>query len=151
MSNFKRVCIILASFGSMALFTACGNSATTVPQASQTAVCSGTTTNVNGCLQTTTVNQQGCVAGQAYSTQYQTCLPQIASCSGNYGVYNNQCVLLAGNGNQNPGSHSPYEGTCSYGLVQTSYGCLQQGQCNAGFGFGYWAGTPYCFPAVSQY
>ena len=133
MSYFKRVCLILASLGSMALFSACGNSATT---------CVVSTLN-------TASNPGSCPSGSIYSTAYSSCLQQTSQCSGNYGIYNYQCVPINAGNPAAGGNQSPFQGQCSYGLVQTSYGCLQQGQCALGYGFGYWSGTPYCFPSTA--
>ena len=158
----------------MAVMSACGSSNTT-PAATtaatcgsgyvytsnygcvqQTAQCSGTNAIINGTCQyvgvttgSTTTNGQTCSTGSAWSSNYNQCLPQYNTCVGAYGVYNGACVAL-GNTSTTSG-HTPYQGSCQSGLVQTSMGCIQQGVCQLGYGFGYWGGQAYCFPATSTY
>jgi hypothetical protein len=173
MKNFKRVLLVLVGFGSMALFTACGNNTTAANGVGgscgsgyiytsnmgclqQTANCTGSMALVGGVCQNvssslvgtnTGTTAQTCQPGSGWSATYNQCLPQYGMCTGQYGIYNNACVAL---GSSSTG-HTPYQGSCNSGFVQTSNGCMQQGICSAGYGFAYWGGQPYCFPANTTY
>jgi hypothetical protein len=152
MSNLKRVLLIVVGFGSLALMSACGNTSNTAAAAAAACPSGYTYNSALGCQYTgvTTGTTTGaCSAGYAWSASYNTCLQQNSACSGIYGIYNGSCVLLTAT--NTAATNNPYQGTCSAGLVQTSYGCLQQGACSIGYGFGYWAGTPYCFPSTANY
>lgn len=63
-----------------------------------------------------------CGAGYVQSAQY-GCLPQ-GGCPANYGMYQNQCMVLSGGTN-----------SCTVGSVYVGNQCLPQGSCPANHGF----------------
>lgn len=157
----------------MAVMSACGSSNTTAANAAnscgsgfiytsnygcvqQTASCTGTSGIINGTCQvistqTGSTSTNSCQQGYAWSTTYNSCLQQYGTCTGAYGIYNNQCMPLGTSLANSTTGHTPYQGSCPSGLVQTQMGCVQQGVCNLGYGFGYWGGQAYCFPASASY
>jgi hypothetical protein len=156
MKLLNKLALVVVGFGSLIVMSACGNSNTNA--AAATSCGSGYTysaqygcqyTGVNG-VNTGSNSGQTCSQGYAWSTTYTQCLPQTNTCVGAYGIYNNSCVPL-GTATTNTGGHTPYQGSCTSGLVQTSMGCIQQGVCQTGYGFGYWGGQAYCFPATASY
>ena len=130
----------------------------------QTQVCSGTKAIINGIcqdiasislsngnsIQNPNSQAQSCQAGGAWSFNYNQCLTQSATCSGQYGVYNGACVLLgtstAASVNSNS-NRTPFQGACTMpGTVSVQGQCLPQGQCQIGYGYGLLYQTqPYCF------
>jgi hypothetical protein len=173
MKNLNKVLLVVVGFGSLVMMSACGSSNTTAASTQnscgsgyvlssqygcvqQTASCTGSNAIVGGNCQyvgtvtgSTTTTSQSCQQGYAWSPTYNSCLQQLNGCVGGYGVYQNSCVPLGTTANTT--GHTPYQGSCQSGLVQTSMGCVQQGVCNAGYGFGYWGGQAYCFPASAAF
>jgi hypothetical protein len=152
MKNLNKVLLVLSGLSSLVLFTACGNSTTA---ALPSTVCPAGESYVgNSCVAnssiTSTIANSCAVSGEAYSANLNECVQQTTNCSGTNGINpsTGQCVSLGGN-SAGTANHSPYEGTCQYGYVQTQSGCLAQGQCTLGYGFGYWGGYPYCFQATA--
>lgn len=149
MSNLKRVFLILVSFSSMSMFTACGNSAT-VPQASN----GGGMAPINGMCTTApylTLSNGVCLSTVTNPTNGGSIAAVNGQCTQSpyFTLMNGQCYSNSG-GIVNPINpiNGPINGPgiCSLGNVKTQYGCLPQGQCPQGFGFGYWGGQPWCFP-----
>ena len=150
MKNLNKVLLVLSGFASLVLFTACGSS-TTTPLAST--VCpAGESYIGTSCQVTSLVSQQQCNVGYAWSANLNECIMQNTSCSGTMGINptTGTCVSLGGTASATA-NHSPYQGTCQYNYVQTQAGCLAQGECTTGYGFGYWGGYPYCFQTTATY
>ena len=137
--------VLVIGFASLFLLSGCGNSSTTATAAST--VCStGYTysTTYGSCLYTGTTTSTTCSSGYVYSSTYGTCLQQTTACEGNYALYNGSCVLYSGTTT----TTTSYQGSCSTGYIQTADGCLTQGACTTGYGYGYYYGQPWCFPAT---
>ena len=162
-------------FGALLVLSACGSSNNTTDQSGVNS-CPLTSTQY-GCLtQTAQCNQYGVNFGQASngqcvqgtvsttigtasctltSTQY-GCLTQTAQCS-QYGVNfgqasNGQCVQGQINTTVTTGTTIGTTNSCQVGYVQTQQmGCLPQGPCASGFGFGFnqQNNQPWCFPATT--
>jgi hypothetical protein len=143
MKNLRVLVNRLASVAGLLLISACGNSSTTASSASTTCASGYTYSSVYGsCLYTGTSTT--CASGYVYSSTYGSCLQQTTACEGNYAIYNSACVLY--NGTTTTTTTSLYQGSCSAGYIHTADGCLTQGACTTGYGYGYYYGQPWCFP-----
>ncbi len=171
----KKVLSGSVMFGALLVLSACGSSNNTTDQSGVNS-CPLTSTQY-GCLtQTAQCNQYGANFGQASngqcvqgtvsttigtvsctltSPQY-GCLTQTAQCSAlgvNVGqASTGQCVQGQINTTVNTGTTIGTTATsCQAGTVQTQNGCLPQGPCMSGYGFGFnqQNNQPWCFPVTT--
>ena len=154
MSNLKVVGFLFLGLIGCAL-SACGSSSSTGTAASTTCATGYTySATTLTCVYTGTTTSTTCSSGYIYSSTYGECLEQTTSCEGSYALYNGSCVLYSTTtttATTTSTTHSPYQGSCTYGYVQTADGCLTQGVCTVGYGFGYYYGQAWCFPTDTTY
>jgi hypothetical protein len=73
-----------------------------------------------------------CSSGYVYTTQYGCQAQGTTTCSAGYvSTATYGCVLSSGTTT----GTTTYQGTCQVGQIQTTYGCLPQGNCMAGYGY----------------
>jgi len=146
MRNLKVLGFLVLGLAGLIALSGCGNSSTN--SAASTSCSTGYTysTVYSSCIYTGTATSTTCSSGYVYSYVYGSCLQQTTSCEGNYALYNGSCVLYTSTTTTSTTTTSTYQGSCSSGYIQTADGCLQQGVCTTGYGFGYYNGQPWCFP-----
>jgi hypothetical protein len=145
--KFKRLLLVVAMFAGAVGLSACGGSNTDANAVNAANCTTPGYTYTNGACTYTGGAQTAygnCTAGSLYSAQY-GCLPQ-GSCQSGSAMYNGTCMYIGNTGMTGIGGMGM--GSCGMGAVQTMAGCLPQGICAQGYGFGYNMGQPWCFPAT---